>query len=340
MIVRTASLFVRMIRVRVAITMWTFMLLGLARHATPTVGSDLLFATVALAASYVTATTLNDLADVEIDRLNRPTDRGRPLVVGDAAPADLWRTHGLAVAAAATASVPLGPNAMAIVGSSLLLSYAYSGAPFRISRRWSLAPVLLAAAYVVVPYALGVALSAGRWDAGDAPLVGGLFVLFLARIVLKDFRDRMGDEAFGKRTLLGRIGKDATCRLSMGGVIAGTAVMTAGVAPSAVGAGVLSLGAAGIVWQLGRLRRATDPVLEQVAIGLAARIGNGLLCATLAWLLLERADASDAEATFLIVLLGVVFALAVLPAALDPASVRIGYKAFPGASDRAGPFGG
>ncbi len=333
MIARTAALFVRMLRVRVAITMWTFMLLGIARHATPAVGRDLILATVAMAASYVTATTLNDLADVDIDRVNRPADLGRPLVTGDTSRRDLWRTHGAATGIAAAAAIPLGTSGAVIVGSSLLLSYAYSGAPFRISRRWSLAPLLLAAAYVVVPYALGVTIVAGRWGSSDVAMVTGLLVLFLARIVLKDFRDRLGDERFGKRTLLQRIGKEATCQLSEVASVTGAVILVVGLAPTPAAATVFAVAVAGIVWQLDALRRTPDPRLEQVAIGLAARIGNGLLCGTLAWLLLERSGASRGAATIVVALIGLVIALGVVPGALDPASVRIGYKPWPDAED-------
>ena len=59
-----------MVRPRAAITMWTFLVIGLARHAGPTISVDLVWATVALAASYAVATSVNDLADVEIDRTN------------------------------------------------------------------------------------------------------------------------------------------------------------------------------------------------------------------------------------------------------------------------------
>jgi len=332
MIRGTLALLARMLRVRVAITMWTFMLLGVARHATPSVGWDLALATIALAASYVTATTLNDLMDAAIDAVNRPLDRGRPLVVGDAGRTELWRTYGVATTLAVGAAVPLGAPGVTIVGSSLLLSYAYSGAPFRLSRRWSLAPLVLTAAYVVVPYALGVSLTGETWDARDLPLVAGLVVLFFARIVLKDFRDRLGDEAFGKRTLLARIGKDATCRLAMAGAVIGSGISIMAIGPSIGTAIVLGAAAVGIVWQLDVLRRATDPTREQIAIGIAARIGNGLLCGCLAWLLLQSAGASRAEATAFVITLGVVFAVATVPLAAAPATVRIGYKPFTTAS--------
>jgi hypothetical protein len=46
-----------MVRPRAAITMWTFLVIGLARHAGPTLPIDLVWATIALAASYAVATS-------------------------------------------------------------------------------------------------------------------------------------------------------------------------------------------------------------------------------------------------------------------------------------------
>ena len=44
---------------------------------------------------------------------------------------------------------------------------------------------------------------------------------------LKDLRDRLGDAAFGKPTLLLRLGKRATCVVSVGGAALGTAILIA-----------------------------------------------------------------------------------------------------------------
>ena len=322
-----ARLFLRMLRFRVAVTMWTFMLLGVARHAGSTLPRNLVFATIALAASYVTATTLNDVADVDIDRLNRPRDRGRPLVTGDATIGELLRTSHVAAVIAGLAAVPLGRVGLAIVGTSLLVSYAYSTGPIRLSRRMVLAPLALSVAYVVVPYALGVSLTNASWDRRDAPMVVGLFVLFLARIVLKDFRDRLGDAAFGKPTLLLRLGKDTTCAVSVAGAAAGAGVLIAGLGAPPPVAGLLGLYALGIEWMLLRLRRTVDPRLEQVAIGIAARAGNGLLVSVLAWLVLGTSGASGQEATAFLAALAAVFGVSFLAGALHPERIRIGYKA-------------
>jgi 4-hydroxybenzoate polyprenyltransferase len=140
------SLFIRMMRLKVVVTLWTFMLLGLARHTAHLTSPRLGAALLALGAGYAAATTANDIADVGIDRVNRPRDAGRPLVTGDATIADLWRTNAIAAGVAVAAAIPLGATGMAIVGTSLLVSYAYSVGPIRLSHRWTLAPIALAIA--------------------------------------------------------------------------------------------------------------------------------------------------------------------------------------------------
>lgn len=322
-----ARLLLTMVRFRVAVTMWTFMVLGVARHASPRLTGDLVAATVALAASYAVATSLNDVADIEIDRLNRPRDASRPLVAGTATVADLRWTTGLATGIAVVAAVPLGAIGAAVVLVSVLLSYAYSVGPTRFSRRMVLAPVVLTLAYVAVPYALGVTVAGGRLDGRDAPFVAGLLALFFARIILKDFRDRLGDEAFGKPTLLFRLGRSATCAISIAGAVLGTTLLLVAVAPSDPVMLVLAVELAGIVWMLVRLRDTPDPRMEQVAIGTAARAGNALLIAILAWLVLSADGASTATIALFEAGLGAVFAVSFLSLALHPERVRIGYKA-------------
>jgi 4-hydroxybenzoate polyprenyltransferase len=103
-----------MMRLKVVVTLWTFMLLGLARHTAHLTSPRLGAALLALGAGYAAATTANDIADVAIDRVNRPRDAGRPLVTGAASIADLWRTNAIAAGVAVAAAIPLGVTGMAI----------------------------------------------------------------------------------------------------------------------------------------------------------------------------------------------------------------------------------
>jgi 4-hydroxybenzoate polyprenyltransferase len=327
MIRRVPELFLRMLRLRVAVTMWTFLVIGLARHATPALSLDLVLASLALAASYVTATTLNDIADRDIDAINRPRDRGRPLVTGEATVPQLWATHAAAVGVAFAAAVPLGPVGIGVVGSSLLASWAYSAGPIRASRRMFAAPVVLSFAYVAIPYLLGVVIAGGRVDPVDVVLIAGLYVLFFARIILKDFRDRLGDAVYGKPTMLLRLGKSTTCTISICGVLVGIAILAIGSGvPPAISA-LFALYAAGIVWMLARLRATDDPKLEQVAIGLGARLGNGVLISLLAWLLLSAEGADTGTVILFETCLGLVYAASFLGPVRHPETVRIAYKA-------------
>jgi 4-hydroxybenzoate polyprenyltransferase len=322
---RAVPIFLRMVRPRVVVTMWTFLLIGLARHAGPTVDLDLVVASVALAASYSAATSLNDIADVAIDRANGLRDRSRPLATGEATVADLRASAGFGATTAGVAALALGPTAVVVIGLLLSIAYLYSTGPARLSRRWTLAPISLTVAYVALPYRLGIVVAHGSWRASDVPLVAGLCTLFFARIILKDVRDRLGDEEHGKRTLLLRLGKDATCVLSVIGAIVGVAVILVALAPPAPVAAAIAIDAAAIVWMLARLRRTSDAVREQVTIGTAGRAGNVLLLSVIAWLLLSSRGAPE-QASLLIVVITAAAAWSFLALALHPERARIAYK--------------
>jgi hypothetical protein len=66
---------------------------------------------------------------------------------------------------------------------------------------------------------------------------------------------------------------------------------------------------------------------EQVAIGIAARAGNGLLLAILALLILRAQGADERAIVAVVGCLVAVFAASFLDAAIHPERVRIGYKA-------------
>lgn len=318
----------RLLRFRVAAMVWTFMLLGAAfPNGLDTTSIDLVLAAVALAASYVAATSANDLADEDVDRINHPGDVARPLVTGEASRRDLRSLHVVAGAVALAAAAVLGWRAVAVVGASLAIGFAYSLPPARLSYRTWLAPLALAAAYVLVPYGLG-AIAAGRaLVRGDALLVAALAALFLARIVLKDYRDRAGDAAYGKPTLLLRFGSSVTCAVSLAALVVGAALLPVALQPGPIVTAALASLLAGTAVLLGRLRSAADARAEQVAIGLGARLGNGVLLVTLAWLVLGGAGASNAARVAFALLLAALIGASVVSLAGHPERVVIGYKA-------------
>jgi 4-hydroxybenzoate polyprenyltransferase len=324
-VTRLPRLYLVLLRYRVAAMVAMFTLLGAARADGLTALSVRhALALLALASSYVAATALNDLADEAIDRVNHPSDAGRPLVEGTATRRELHVLHVLAGATALGAALPLGLRGVAIVASALLISIAYSARPLLLSYRTSLAHVVLAVAYVLIPFGLGAVAGGGSLAADDAVFAAGLFCLFLARIVLKDFRDRRGDALYGKPTLLLRRGKTATCATSLAALLAGDALVCLTVEPAL--AVVLQLFVGAVAWMLGRLYAAETGRAEQVAIGIGARVGNGLLLTALGWLALAAHGAPRSDRLAFALLFTAVFGASYASLAARPDQVVLGYK--------------
>jgi 4-hydroxybenzoate polyprenyltransferase len=317
-------LYVVMLRYRIAAMVAMFMLLGAAREGSVELGLRYVWAALALASSYVAATALNDLADEEIDKVNHPRDAGRPLVEGTASRTELLLLHIVASALAVAAAVPLGWHAVALLGVALAISQAYSARPIRLSYRVAGAPFALGIAYVLVPYSLGIVAAVGDLRHALSRLTLALFLLFAARIVLKDFRDREGDARYGKPTLLLRVGKTATCATSLCGLVAGDAVLALALDPVLVV--LLQPFVVAIALMLRSLWLAEHPHSEQVAIGLGARMGNGLLLCALAWSIVRGSGASTVEAAGLTSLLATAFFLSFVTLAARPHEAVIGYK--------------
>lgn len=82
----------------------------------------------------------------------------------------------------------------------------------------------------------------------------------------------------------------------------------------------------GIGWMLLRLWRAREGRPEQVAIGIGARIGNGLLITVLGWLTLSGAGATARDQLVMVGWLTALFAITVWAAVARPDEVVIGYK--------------
>jgi 4-hydroxybenzoate polyprenyltransferase len=323
---RTASLFLRMVRWRVAVTLWFFLLIGAAAQGPLRPGITLLLAAASLSASYVVATTVNDIADRDVDRINHPRDAGRPLVTGTASERDLWRTNAVAAPLALVTAAAAGAPVLAVSTASLAIGYAYSLRPIRLSYRTWLAPTILSVAYAIIPYALGLLAAGGRVDRVDVLLCGALYALFLARINLKDFRDRPGDSAYGKPTLLLAHGKTVTCTVTGIALVAGCATLVAALGGHPGVAAVVSLFAATILSMLRRLWRSSDPREEQIAIGLGAKMGNGLLACTLASLVLRAQGAPEGMQVLVMAFLAVVYGSVLIALIGRPDDIEIAYK--------------
>lgn len=273
-----------------------FFFLGAAAHGKVSIFSfDYVFAAIALAASFVAATTLNDIADKEIDKINHPRHRGRPLVTGEATERDLIILHVVAAIISVLAGFLINVQAGVVMISALAINYAYSAPPLKLSYKPYFAPLSLTLAYVGITYWLGVATVGDRLGWGDVPFLTALGILFLGRIILKDFRDRVGDAQYGKRTLLLQYGKPVVCTISMAAVIIGDILLLLAMRLTSISF-VLMVQAfiVAILVALGRLRHTQESEQEQIAIGIGAKMGNGLLLLILSILLLRQVNASHA----------------------------------------------
>ena len=322
-------LYWRLLRYRVAVMIILFMLLGAAWHqGLTTIDRSVVLMILALASSYVAATSVNDIADREIDEINHPGDRGRPLVTGAARSADLWAVFGASSVLAVALPVATSPAAAGIMGLSVVIGVVYSLPPLKLSYHTFLAPLTLAAAYVGIPYWAGVVVGGGRLQLFDLPLAAALYLLFAGRIVLKDFRDRAGDAAYGKPTFLLLYGKRATCLVSAGAICAGDALLVAALAGRGWWwvAALLQPYVASIMLMLFRLYKVNGLRDEQLAIGVGARMGTGLLATLLGILVLANHGADWITQLVFSLALMALYALTFIDFLRHPERAVIGYK--------------
>jgi 4-hydroxybenzoate polyprenyltransferase len=203
----------QMVRVRTTVLMFLFALMGYFYANNDTSPLKLGLIIFVLALWYANGTSLNDLADEEIDKVNlKLLQAERPLVKGNAARSEL-RTLALVSAVLALGlSILISPLACLFTVLALVYGYFYSTPPLKISYRGIFATLSLSALYVFYPFFLG--LEASKPVPVDLVrttlLTLPLYACFIARILLKDIRDVAGDKKFGKRTFIVRYGQATT----------------------------------------------------------------------------------------------------------------------------------
>jgi 4-hydroxybenzoate polyprenyltransferase len=321
------ALYWNLLRYRVAVMIVLFMLLGAAWHRGLTaIDAPVLLMILALASSYVSATSVNDIADREIDEINHPGDKGRPLVTGAARTADLWMLFVVSSVLAVALGLASGPDAAGIMLLSVAFGVLYSLPPSRLSYRTFLAPLTLAVAYVGIPYWAGVVVVGESLRTTDLPLLTALYLLFVGRIILKDFRDREGDAAFGKPTFLLKYGKKATCLASFCALCAGDALLLVSLADRWWLAALLQIYIVSILIMLLRLYRTNSRNDEQLSIGVGAKMGNGLLVTLLGALILSNQGADWITQFIFGLALTAIYMLNFIDFLRHPERAVVGYK--------------
>lgn len=236
---------------------------------------------------------LNQLADVDADRINRPE---RPLPSGRlGARRAWWIVAGLLVAAVALA-VPVDPYYLACVLVTVPVTAAYSFRPVRTKRIPFLANATIATPRGLLLVLAGWAVGGGFLRA-EAWLLGVLAWLYVfGASTTKDFADIDGDRATGCATLPIRLGPRAAARFVAPFLVvpflaypvaAGAGCLPGGVAAWAVLGGCLALlGAVAAALLLrdpmppasGRPHRAWGLMYLQLT---AAHLGAAVIFATL-----------------------------------------------------------
>ena len=130
---------------------------------------------------------------------------------------------------------------------------------------------------------------------------------------------------YGRPTLLLRFGKPATCAVSGACLAAGACLLAAALGEPAL-VPFITVFAVAIGWMLQRLLRAPEGRDEQVAIGLGARMGNGLLVGVLVWLVLSGEGAPYEQRLFALLVVTAAFGGGFLALARRPDEVVLGYK--------------
>jgi 4-hydroxybenzoate polyprenyltransferase len=178
--------------------------------STPAWAADVLVGACAAAALNGGSNVLNQVCDLDIDRINKPSrvlPSGRLSV--SAATALAVVLYVVALAAAATINAPV----FAMFALGALASIIYSAPPFRTKRfGWW--------ANLTIALPRGVLLKVAGWSvtksilAPEAWLIGGIFGLFLlGATTSKDFADVPGDRAGGCLTLPVLYGRERATRL-------------------------------------------------------------------------------------------------------------------------------
>ena len=112
-------------------------------------------ALITVAGFLIYSVSLNDIADVDIDRINLAHRSDRPLVTGAGGRRELTTTAAVGATVALGAACAIGVAAVAVCAAGLLVSAAYSVKPMRLSARGAVASFVLPACYVAVPYLIG-----------------------------------------------------------------------------------------------------------------------------------------------------------------------------------------
>ena len=302
--IRQLRLLIVLVRPAVLVLLGMYAAVGLTQAGRGQDGRLVAETFVVVIALLLFSVACNDIADAAIDRVNL-AGTGRPLVAGTSRRSELLVVATTSALLTLGAAALLGLAALVVAACGMALSANYSLRPVRLAARGALASLLLPACYVGVPYLVGVFGARGSVRPADLALLAALYVGFIGRILLKDFRDVRGDALFGKRTFLVRHGRRVTCVFSASCWIAGTILLVA-VERGVVFALAQGVCLAAALIMIRALRAEHGARRDEWLISGIAIVGRGMLLVLLAQLSMVRWQAPAAvtiEATLVLITL-------------------------------------
>jgi homogentisate phytyltransferase/homogentisate geranylgeranyltransferase len=166
---------------------------------------------------------LNQITDVEIDRVNKPH---LPIAAGVLGLRAAWWIVAIAAAVPLAMALTQGPLEVMAVVAALAIGAAYSLPPVRLKRRPVAASLCIAGVRSVVVN-LGVAAHFGLAFGTDGRIPDAVWALTafvlpfsFAIAVLKDVPDMEGDRRFRIATFSVRLGPERAHRLGLGALVA------------------------------------------------------------------------------------------------------------------------
>jgi homogentisate phytyltransferase/homogentisate geranylgeranyltransferase len=206
--------------------------------------ADLLWTLLAGACVNVFIVGINQVEDVEIDRVNKPW---LPIAAGDLSLEAGRRIVAVAAVTPLAMAATQGPAELVAVAVALAIGWAYSCPPLRLKRF----PALAAGS---ITFVRSLVVNLGVWlHVAGTPIVAGVWALTLVTVpfsfaiaVLKDVPDIAGDRHYGIRTFSVRLGARPVLAVGVG------ALTAAGVGMSIAGPLLLD-GANAIVLVVGQL---------------------------------------------------------------------------------------
>jgi homogentisate phytyltransferase / homogentisate geranylgeranyltransferase len=188
---------------------------------------DLLWTLLAGACVNVFITGLNQIEDVEIDRLNKPW---LPIAAGDLSLNAARRIVAVAAIAPVAMAVTQGVTELVAVSVALAIGWAYSSPPLRLKRF----PALAAGS---ITFVRSLVVNLGVWlHVAGTPVSAGVWALTAVTVpfsfaiaVLKDVPDIEGDKRFGIATFSVRLGPRPVLAVGVGALtLAGLGMAVAG----------------------------------------------------------------------------------------------------------------